>query len=99
MIVYNVSIKIEPNIEEEWVQWMKEKHIPDVLETGIFSGHKFLEIINQESENTYAIQYYCTSMEDLDTYFNKFAKKLQEEHSKKYINKFVSFRTIMKEID
>ena len=98
MIVYNVSIKIEPNIEEEWLQWMKEKHIPDVLETGIFSGHKFLEITNEEAENTYAIQYYCPSMQDLETYFSDFAPKLQEEHSKKYINKFVAFRTIMKEI-
>ena len=98
MIVYNVSIKIEPDIQEDWINWMKEKHIPDVLSTGIFTDHKFLEITNQEAENTFAIQYSCASMKDLQKYFDYYAAELQEEHSKKYINKFVAYRTIMKEI-
>ena len=24
MILYNVSIKIEPNIKDDWIKWMKE---------------------------------------------------------------------------
>ena len=45
MIIYNVSIKIEPNIKDDWIKWMKEKHIPDVMNTAIFSNYKFYFVI------------------------------------------------------
>ena len=98
MILYNVSIKIEPNIKDDWIKWMKEKHIPDVMNTDIFSDYKFLEITNEEAKDTYAIQYSCKSMDDLNRYFDVFAEALQSEHQKRYVNKFVAFRTIMRDI-
>jgi len=98
MIVYNVSIKIEPNVKDDWIKWMKEKHIPDVMNTGVFSDYKFLEITNEEAKGTYAIQYSCQSIDDLNRYFDLYANNLQSEHQKRYINKFVAFRTIMRDI-
>ena len=98
MIVYNVSIKIDNEVKEEWIQWMKEKHIPDVMDTGFFISHNFLKVLNEDIEDTYAIQYFCKDMDILNTYFDQFAPSLQEEHSLKYKNKFVAFRTIMKEV-
>gem|GEM_PF-5619184 len=29
-ILYNVTINIDHNTSEEWLQWMKSTHIPDV---------------------------------------------------------------------
>ena len=98
MIVYNVSIKIDNEVKEEWLQWMKEKHIHDVMNTGLFIRFNFLKIINEDVEDTYAIKYFCNDMDDLNTYFDEFASDLQEEHSLKYQNKFVAFRTIMEEV-
>ena len=97
MIVYNVSIQIDKEVKEDWLKWMKEKHIPDVMNTGLFIRFNFLKIINEESEHTYAIQYFCEDMSMLNRYFDEFASCLQEEHSSKYNNKFVAFRTIMEE--
>jgi hypothetical protein len=47
MIVYNVSIKIDPGIEKDWIAWNKKEHIADVLSTGFFSGHKFFRLLGQ----------------------------------------------------
>jgi len=30
MILYNVTVSIDPEIAEEWLTWMREVHIPDV---------------------------------------------------------------------
>ncbi len=98
MIVYNVSIQIDEDVKEGWLKWMKEKHIPDVMNTGFFIRFNFLKILNEETENTYAIQYFCKDIGMLNTYFDEFASGLQEEHSSKYNNKFVAFRTIMEEV-
>jgi len=36
MILYNVTVKIMKPLEAEWLKWMKEVHIPDVINTGLF---------------------------------------------------------------
>ena len=98
MILYNVTVKIDKTIENEWVAWMKSTHIPEVLQTNIFTEHKFCKIlfpVDEDDGQTYAIQYFCNSMDDLEEYQAKFAKKLQEKHSTKYKNRFVAIRTLM----
>ncbi|MFB6306567.1 MAG: DUF4286 family protein [Flavobacteriales bacterium] len=97
MILYNVTVNIDKDVHEEWLQWMKEKHIPDVMSTGIFIENKMNRILTGEQEGgvSYAIQYLCESEEKLKEYEEKYAPALQEEHTKKFQGKFGAFRTIM----
>ena len=101
MIIYNVTVNVEKDIQEDWVKWMKEVHIPDVLNTDLFEGHKFLRLLNEEANNTgvtYAIQYFCKDMKTLQTYMGQHAPRLQEEHTARYKEKFVAFRTLLEEV-
>ena len=98
MYIYNVTVKIDQTIQDEWLQWMKEKHIPAVLQSECFSEYKMCRLLEQEETDgiTFAIQYFCESLEKYDFYQKKFAPLLQKEHSEKYKDKFVAFRTLMK---
>lgn len=98
MIVYSVTINVEDDIHDDWLNWMKETHIPDVLNTGLFNAHRILKVISHQGEKdgtTYNIQYDCESMADLHKYQAQHAPKLQKEHSERYENKFVAFRTLL----
>lgn len=98
MIIYNVTINVENDIHEEWLNWMKNVHIPDVMNTGFFTAHKMCKVLTQqegETGNTYAIQYSCNSMKELDEYLEKKAPELQMEHTNRYRDKFVAFRTLL----
>jgi len=96
MIIYNVTINIDENVHDEWLVWMKEIHIPDVMATGFFLENKICKIL-AESEGgiSYAIQYTCASMVDLDAYNKKHASRLQAEHLNKFNGKFGAFRTLL----
>lgn len=98
MILYNVTVSIDPEIHDEWVQWMKTKHLPDVMATGLFLENRMLRLLSQapdESGPTYAFQYVCRDQETLERYQKEFAPALQEEHTERYKGKFVAFRTIL----
>ena len=100
MIIYNVTVKVENDIHEEWLHWMKTKHIPDVMETKCFEEYRFSKILVDEPDGqTYSIQYLTASQSKLDEYQEKFAGDLQKEHAVKYNNKFVAFRTLLKVVD
>ena len=100
MIFYNVTIKILPEAANEWEKWMKTNHIPDVLATGFFKWARFSRLLSLDTEDgiTYSIQYSCNSMKELHNYQAKFSQKLQQEHSEKFKEKFVAFRSVMEEI-
>ena len=98
MIIYNVTVNIEDDVHEDWITWMKTTHIPEVMSTGYFLENKIAKVLStQEDEtgHTYAIQYTCNSMADLEEYQEKHAPKLQEDHTKRYLGKFVAFRTLL----
>lgn len=101
MILYNVTINIDSSVHDEWLEWMKSTHIPEVLATGLFTDNKIFRIITGEDEDgiTYSIQYFLNNMDDYEKYQNEFSGKLQEEHSGKFRDKFVAFRTIMEKVD
>lgn len=95
-ILYNVTVKILIEKSEEWLKWMKEKHIPDVMATGKFENFRLTEIIEEDDQGrTFAIQYVAQNMETFQSYQVENAKPLQEEHQARYKDQYVAFRTLM----
>lgn len=97
MILYNVTIKIDASIHDEWVQWMKAVHIPEVMHTGLFTEFKMMRLLEQDESDgiTFAIQYFSNTMNEYKQYKEKFAPALQKQASDRYEGKFVAFRTLM----
>lgn len=101
MLLYNVTINIEVDLEEEWVSWMKSTHIPDVLATGLFLEHKFFKILhdNEDGAVNYSVQYFTDSFEKLMTYQKEHSPRLQQEVRSRYQDRLVSFRTVLESVD
>ncbi|GLR18632.1 DUF4286 family protein [Portibacter lacus] len=96
-ILYNVTIKIDHKVEEEWLMWMKEEHIPSVMATQCFIESKInkLLLVPDDDGVMYTIQYECENMRKLQEYQGSHAPKLQKEHQDRYKDKFVAFRSVM----
>ena len=101
MIVYNITIKVFPEIEVEWVQWQKEEHIPDVMASGQFIDYKFYRLLEQEAEDgvTYIIQYFSPSLQTYNKYIEQMAPLLRQKALAKWGDKFIAFRTIMEVVN
>jgi hypothetical protein len=99
MILYNVTIKIDNEVHEEWLAYMQDTHIPDVMQTGCFLENRMSRIVipaDPEKDGiSYSVQYLCASMAVLQQYQARFAPALQQEHTSRYEGKFVAFRSVM----
>lgn len=97
MISYNVSLTIDSDIEMEWIEWMKQHHIPRVISTGCFVDHDFYKLIKPEEEEgeTFILQYKAVTMDAYEKYRDEFAAEMQQEGKDKFPDKFVAFRTLM----
>jgi hypothetical protein len=98
MIIYSVTVKVFIDIHKDWLQWMKETHIPNVMKTGFFKECRMSKILEDDESQgmSYNMQYLCESYSDLMEYQEKHSPALQKEHTKRYEGKFVAFRTLLK---
>ena len=95
MIIYNVTVSlVDTTIQEDWLHWMKTKHIPDVMNTGCFLGNKICRLM-VDDEITYAIQYTCKNLATLEKYQQDFSPALQTEHTERYRGKFGAYRSLL----
>ena len=96
-IIYNVTVSIDEHVRDEWLMWMKEVHIPDVMNTGLFLEAKLSRILAEESGGlSYSIQYLCENEGKLDVYNKEHSVRLQNEHNIKFNGKFAAFRTLLR---
>jgi len=94
MIIYNVTINVQEDIHDKWIKWMKEEHIPDMLQTKKFQKALMTKVMVQEPMGgiTYSVQYTTESKEMLERYYNENAGEMRSK-SKAFEGKFVAFRT------
>lgn len=98
MFIYNVSIKILPEIETEWLIWMKTVHMDEVISTGMFDDASLYKLLDPVDDDgiTYIAQYKTSSEDRYNTYINQFAQGLRNKGYEKFGNQFIAFRTILK---
>ncbi|HEV7348505.1 DUF4286 family protein [Telluribacter sp.] len=99
MILYNITISILHEAEQEWLKWMKTVHIPQAMATGLPVENRLLRLL-MELDNggaTYTCQYYFSSMADYDIFQAVYQPRLQQQHHDRYKERYVEFRTLLEE--
>ncbi|MFA0961547.1 DUF4286 family protein [Roseivirga sp. BDSF3-8] len=100
MVIYNVTVSVNHDIHDDWMSYMKDTHIPDVMNTGTFTGHRFLRLVKQEPDgSTYCIQYFTDSLSKLQQYMATHGPRLQKDVTDRYGEKAMAFRTILESVD
>jgi len=102
MIIYNVTVKTEKGIAEDYLKWLKEEHLIDMMNTGLFSDYRLCRLMNEGEEVdgvTFVIQFHCDSLENYQSYIDEHAPEMRKKSLEKFANKFVAFRTVMELIN
>jgi len=101
MFIYNVTVQVDKAISLQWLNWLQQEHIPELMSTGCFSHYQVVKLLDvDESEAiTYAIQYYSASRELIEKYLNEYAADTRNKTVAKWKDRFVAFRTIMEVIN
>ena len=97
MIIYNVTVKVNWPIHDDWLKWMMDIHIPEVIGTGCFEKHQLVRLLEiDEAEGpTYSVQYYATTRTKYDEYIQLYSASLRQKSIALWGDQFIAFRTIM----
>jgi hypothetical protein len=97
MIIYNITLGVENSVAADWVRWMQETHIPELLQTGLFTDYRLCKLLEQDEAEgtTFVAQYYCDSRENYDNYINSHAPAMREKMVTIFGDRVMAFRTVM----
>ena len=98
MIIYNVTMKVDWTISKEWLRWMQETYIPEIISTRCFEKHLFVQLLQVDDTEgpTFAAQYYAKTISNYNRYLQNHAFAFNDVISKKWGDKCLSFGTLMK---
>lgn len=98
MIIYNITINIDNDVHDEWLQWMKNVYIAEAMSSGCFIENKICKVLVEEDQGTtYSLQFSCNTMGDYETYKAQHAPRMQKLAGR-YANKLVAFTTLLQEV-
>src|SRR5690606_37131784 len=86
---------IDESVHDQWLSWMQNKHVNEVLATGKFIKAKLVKVLVDEDMGgaTYSVQYLTDSKASLESYYKEDAPRLREEGLRLYGDKMLAFRT------
>lgn len=101
MLYYCVTVTIDKKRHDEWLEWMRSEHIPDVLRTGLFLSASIYRVLEPAPESEmvqYEIRYTCRSKKDYDSYQVNHAPNLQAAHTGKFHGHFTASRKLLESL-
>ena len=99
--IYNVTVVVNPVVEERWLKWMREEHIPNVMDTGLFSSFLFTQVFPEQEQDhpSYSIQYRAADLESIKLYMQMYADELRAKSAKAWGEHALAFRTVLEVLD
>lgn len=97
MFIYNITIKVDPSIQQQWHVWMNEVHIPFILKTGKFTRHQLLRLreVDEQDGPTFALQLFADSKADYNAYKSIHEGAVSQAAQAAWGSKMLSFSTLM----
>lgn len=100
MFIYNITAKIDNDIEDEWLLWQKEVYIRDVMSTGLFYDHRFFKLLEQDESDgkTFIVQFYAENKSLYETYIKQYSQRITKKTLQKWGDKYFVFQSLLESV-
>jgi hypothetical protein len=100
-IIYNITTQVAWQFHEEWLQWMLDVHVPEVLGTGCFIKHQLVRILETDERDgpVYAVQYYAVTIDEYNRFITFYGAAFAVRENEKWGNAIFNFSSLMAVVD
>jgi len=101
MYLYSITINIEDQVNDHWLDWMKPKVDQLLQHEGLVRQFRVLRILSEELDNgsSYSFQYHLPDEASIETFNALYNTLIANDMLLHYRNKFVEFRTPLLELE
>ncbi|MBC7410004.1 MAG: DUF4286 family protein [Arcicella sp.] len=100
MIIQNITYSINKDLEQDFLDWMQNTHVQNVMITGFPKSFKIMRLLT-EVENggaTFSFQYNFDNLNSFEVFEREYFDDLNYEVDKRYTGKYVFFPSLLEEL-
>jgi hypothetical protein len=97
MILFNITINLDPAIEREWLYWIKTDVLPAALQTNLPVAANVLRLLTEIDNGgvTYTLQFRFADLDDASAFQNQHVPDFEDALYDRYAEKYVTFQTVL----
>ncbi|NLV52629.1 MAG: DUF4286 family protein [Bacteroidales bacterium] len=97
MLIFNTTFHAEMEESKNLIIYLQEKYIPEAQKSGVMRNARMSRIISNQEDGTesFCVQFEVEEMAQLHKWYTSEGTKLNNEMSKLYNKKVISFPTVM----
>ncbi len=101
MLIYNTTYHIEEKSVKNFLIWLQEHFIPEILKTGMLSNPRLTEVLSnkEDGSSSFSLQLEVEDSKTLHAWYSQHGVKLNEEIVNIFKDDVVGFPTLLEVIE
>ncbi len=100
MLLYNITVIIEDDSAEHWLNWLKTEKLPELSSFAAIQSSRIFRIVDSPNEGqSFSLQFMLNKEADFEQTEEYLAQYLSADMYSKYPNKLVAFTSLMQHLD
>ena len=101
MLIFNTTYLVSDDVHESWLEWIREQHIPFMLDSTYFSQPQVARVITSAKQDgtSFSVQFHIQDMHTLKLWNKEYNSLFQENCSKQFGTEVIFFTTVLELIE
>jgi hypothetical protein len=101
MLILNTTFLVSDEVQNQWLNWVREQHIPFMLNTKYFKKPQIAKVLGNDTADgtSYSVQFQVNDSETLEKWHSEFAGKYEQSCYQVFGNEALFFSTILEILD
>jgi L-rhamnose isomerase len=101
MLIFNTTYLVSDDVHESWLEWVREQHIPFMLDSTYFSHPQVARVITSAKQDgtSFSVQFHIQDMHTLKLWNKEYNSLFQENCSKQFGTEVIFFTTVLELVE
>ncbi|MDD4489758.1 MAG: DUF4286 family protein [Paludibacter sp.] len=97
MLIYNITFLVSDPVADQWLKWIHDTHIPDMVASGYFTEPQLAKVLNDQGQDgtSYSVQYHVADRQELDAWRRKFGSTMKRNCASLFGEDVLLFTTVL----
>jgi len=101
MLIFNTTYLVSDDVHNNWLKWIREQHIPFMLDSTYFSHPQVARVITSDKQEgtSFSVQFRVDDMRTLKRWNQEYNKAFQDNCSQQFGTEVIFFTTVLELVD
>ena len=101
MLIFNITFLVSDKVHGSWLKWVREEHIPFMIDSTYFTQPQVARIITSDKEDgtSFSVQFHVNDMRTLKSWNQEYSTLFQQNCSHNFGTEVLFFTTVLEIVE